>query len=62
MTDNMGAIPITTRLFKGGKKTGSKSPNSGELAITSPDGNRVIKTSSSDRLFSRAPKNPMTNK
>lgn len=58
----MGAIPITTRLFKGGKKVGSKSPNSGEIAVTAADGNRPIKTYSSDRLFSKAPKNPMNNK
>lgn len=58
----MGAIPITTRLFKGGKKVGSKSPSSGEMPVTAPDGNRVIKTYSTERLFNKAPKNPMNTK
>lgn len=55
----MESIPITTRLFKGGKKVGSKSPSSGDLTITAPDGNRPIKTYSTDRLFGKAPKSPM---
>lgn len=58
----MEAVPITTRLFKGGKKVGSKKLNSGEMPVTAPDGNRVIKTYSTERLFNKAPKNPMGNK
>lgn len=56
----MSVQPITTRLFKGGKKTGSKNLNSGPSTIVAPDGNRPIKTYGGSKLFNGAPKSPIT--
>ena len=56
----MSVQPITTRLFKGGKKTGSKKLDSGTTTIVAPDGNRPIKTYGGNKLFNGAPKSPLT--
>jgi len=55
----MSVQPITTRLFKGGKKTGSKKLDSGATTIVAPDGNRPIKTYGGSKLFNGAPKSPL---
>lgn len=55
----MSVQPITTRLFKGGKKVGEKKLNPGGSPVVSPDGNRPIKTYSGSKLFNGAPKSPL---
>jgi hypothetical protein len=55
----MSTTPITTRLFKGGKKAGSKNLNSGPSTIVAPDGNRPIKTFGRNKLFNNAPTSPL---
>lgn len=55
----MASVPITTRLFKGGKKTGGKKLNPGGSPVVAPDGNRPIKTYAGDRLFRNAPNSPL---
>jgi hypothetical protein len=55
----MSVQPITTRLFKGGKKAGEKKINPGGSPIVAPDGNRPIKTFSKSKLFNNAPKSPL---
>lgn len=55
----MATQPITTRLFKGGKKVGSKKLNPGPDVVVAPDGNRPIKTYGTSKLFYNAPKSPL---
>lgn len=55
----MSVIPITTRLFKGGKKVGEKKLNPGVSPVVAPDGNRPIKTYAGSKLFNGAPNSPL---
>jgi hypothetical protein len=55
----MSVQPITTRLFKGGKKVGEKKINPGGSPVVAPDGNRPIKTYGGSKLFNGAPKSPL---
>ncbi len=55
----MSTTPITTRLFKGGKKVGEKKINPGGSPVVAPDGNRPIKTYGRSKLFNGAPKSPL---
>lgn len=55
----MATQPITTRLFKGGKKEGSKKLDTAPVPVVAPDGNRPIKTNAKSKLFNAAPKSPL---
>ena len=56
----MATQPITTRLFKGGKKAGSKKLDTAPVPVVAPDGNRPIKTNAKSKLFNAAPKSPLS--
>jgi hypothetical protein len=51
--------PITTRVFQGGKKTGSKKLHCGDTPVVAPDGNREIKTESKNAVKAKTPKSPL---
>lgn len=56
----MTTEPITNRILKGGRKTGSKHLDSGKVMEVAPDGNYPIKTFSRSKLFNNAPKSPLS--